>query len=94
MKHAPEQEKTFRPDWVSPPGDTIADLMKERGWSQAELARRLGLSPKRLNRLIKGKVLLTDETALRLERVLGASANFWLSRETRDRERCSPTGGE
>ena len=31
----------FAPDWVSPPGDTIADVLEERGWTQAEFARRL-----------------------------------------------------
>lgn len=81
------QEQTFSPDWVSPPGDTIMDIMDERDWSQVELARRLGFSTKHLNQLIKGKVSLTDDTALRLERVLGSTANFWLNREAKYRER-------
>ena len=76
----------FSPDWVSPPGDTIHDLMTERDWSQAELARRLGVSPKHLNQLVKGKAPITEDTALRLERVLGSTANFWLNRETKYRE--------
>ena len=82
-----EQEYTFNPDWVSPPGDTIVDMMEERDWSQVELARRLGFSTKHMNQLIKGKASLTDDTALRLERVLGSTANFWLNREARYRER-------
>ena len=77
----------FSPDWVSPPGDTIRDLMAERDWSQVELARRLGFSPKHLNQLVKGKAPITEDTALRLERVLGSTANFWLNRETKYRER-------
>ena len=48
-----EQEQTFSPDWVSPPGDSIVDLMEERDWSQIDLARRLGFSAKHLNQLIK-----------------------------------------
>lgn len=82
-----EQAQTFSPDWVSPPGDTIMDLMEERDWSQVELACRLGFSTKHLNQLIKGKAALTDDTALRLERVLGSTANFWLNREAKYRER-------
>ena len=82
-----EQEQTFNPDWVSPPGDTILDMMEERDWRQVELARRLGFSTKHLNQLIKGKASLTDDTALRLERVLGSTANFWLNREAKYRER-------
>ena len=58
------QLKGFQPDWVSPPGETILDVMEERDWSQAELAQRLGFSTKHLNQLVKGKVALTDEAAL------------------------------
>ena len=32
--------RPFRPDWVSVPGDTIADLLEERAWSQQDLATR------------------------------------------------------
>lgn len=80
------QLKGFQPDWVSPPGETILDVMEERDWNQAELAQRLGFSTKHLNQLVKGKVALTDEAALRLERVLGSTANFWLNREAKYRE--------
>jgi len=77
----------FSPDWVSPPGESIADLLEEHGWTQAELAERLGYTAKHLNQLIKGKVPLSEDAALRLERVLGGSAGFWLIRESRYRER-------
>ncbi len=80
---------TFRPDWASPPGDTIADLLDERGWSQIELARRLGYSPKHMSLLINGKASITEDTALRLERVLGSSARFWLTREAQYRAECA-----
>ncbi|MDO9047692.1 MAG: helix-turn-helix domain-containing protein [Methylobacter sp.] len=73
----------FHSDWVSPPGETIMDLIEEREWSQAELAQKLGCTTKHLNQLIKGKVTLTEVDALRLERVLGSTANFWLNRESK-----------
>ena len=82
-----DQDAAFTPDWVSPPGDTIVDLIEERGWTQANLAARLGFSHKHVNQLIKGKVPLTEEAALRLGQVLGAGAGFWLAREARYRER-------
>jgi HTH-type transcriptional regulator/antitoxin HigA len=71
----------FIPDWISPPGGTIADLIEERGWSQADLAKRLGYTLKRMNLLIEGKASITTETALKLENVLGSTADFWLRRE-------------
>ena len=80
-----EPSAPFVPDWVSPPGDTIVDLIEERGWTQAELASRLGYSAKHVNQMVKGKVPLTEDAALRLERVLGGSAGFWLAREARYR---------
>lgn len=77
----------FAPDWVSPPGDTIADVLEERGWTQAELARRLGYTEKHVSQLINGKAAITEDTASRLERVLGSTAGFWLRKETKYRER-------
>ena len=77
----------FGPDWVSPPGDTIVDLIEERGWTQVNLAARLGFSHKHVSQLIEGEVPLTKEAALRLGQVLGAGVGFWLTRETRYRER-------
>lgn len=79
----------FAPDWVSPPGDTILDIIEERDWTQAELAERLGFSPKHVNQLIKGKVPLTEDAAIRFERVLGSTVGFWLAREAQYRERCA-----
>ena len=80
---------SFAPDWASPPGDTIADLIEERGWRQAELAERLGYSARRVDRLVQGEVAPTEDAALRLEPVLGASAGFRLTREARYRERAA-----
>ena len=77
------------PDWVSPPGDTILDLLEERDWTQQQLADRLGFSLKHVNQLIKGKVSLTEDAAIRLRNVLGASVGFWLTREAQYRERAA-----
>lgn len=82
-----DQEQTSSPDWASPTGDTIVDLMEERGWNRVELARCLGFSARHLNQLINGSVSITNDTALRLERVLGSTVNFWLNREANYRER-------
>ena len=46
--------------------------------TQTELASRLGVSFPRLNEIIRGKRGVTPDTALRLERVLRMSAEFWL----------------
>lgn len=86
--------QTFAPDWISPPGDTIADLIEERGWSQVDLAKRLGFTTKHVSLLINGKAPITEETALKLESVLGGSASFWLSREAQYRAKIAEQEAE
>jgi len=71
----------FAPDWVSPPGDTIADLIEERDWTQVQLSERLGYTEKHVSQLINGKAPITEETALKLTKVLGGTEKFWLNRE-------------
>ena len=46
--------------------------------SQLAFSKQIGVSWPRLNQLIKGKRSMTPDTALRLERVLGMPADFWL----------------
>jgi antitoxin HigA-1 len=63
----------------TPPGEMLAEeFLRPLGLSQSELARRLGVSYPRLNEVIRGKRAITPDTALRLERVLGMPADFWL----------------
>ena len=82
-----DSKNQYQPRDVSLPGETLVDVLKERGMTQAELAQRMGRPKKTVNEIVKGKTAITPETALELERVLGAPpASFWLSREQRYRE--------
>lgn len=56
----------------------LEEFIKPLGISQAELAIRLGISYPRLNEIVRGKRGITPNTALRLARVVGMSAEFWL----------------
>lgn len=61
------------------PGEMLLEeFVKPLGITQSALALRLGVSFPRLNELIRGKRALTPDTALRLARVVGMSAEFWL----------------
>jgi HTH-type transcriptional regulator/antitoxin HigA len=71
----------FTPEWLSHPGETIADFLEELNWTQAELAMRLGYSTKHVSQLMNGKVPITSETAIKLSQVLGSSVQFWLNIE-------------
>lgn len=76
----------FAPDWISAPGETVADLLEERGWSQADFATRTGFTQKHVHLLLQGKVPISEGIALKLEQVLGGSARFWMKLETQYRE--------
>jgi addiction module HigA family antidote len=56
----------------------LEEFVKPLDLTQAELARLLDVSYPRLNEIIKGRRSVTPDTALRLSRVLGMSADFWL----------------
>ena len=86
---ATDDASPFAPDWVSPPGETVLDMLEERRWTQAQLAERLGFSSKHVNQLIKGKVPLSEDAAIRLQNVLGGTVGFWLKREALYRERAA-----
>ena len=80
-------ENRYAPDWVSPPGETLADILKERKITKSEFAQRMGLPKKTINQLIKGKVEITVRIACKLENAFGVpTAHFWIERERLYRE--------
>lgn len=81
-----ETHLTWEPSEVSPPGETLLELIEERGIAQSELARRMGRPLNAINEIVLGAKEITEDTALELERVLGTPAHFWLARESRYRE--------
>lgn len=74
----PEVHPRFRPDWAVHPGEILQEEIDERGMTQVELAGALGFSAKHVNMLIKGNADIEAPCAVRLERVLGISAELWL----------------
>lgn len=62
------------------PGEMLLEeFLRPLGLTQRECAARLGVSYPRLNDLIHGRRAMTPDTALRLERLLGVEAQFWLN---------------
>lgn len=49
------------------------------GFTQVELAKRLGIPLQRLNTIVKGKRRVTADTAVRLSKVLGTTPELWLN---------------
>ena len=62
------------------PGEVLReDLLKELGISEYRLAKDIGVPPLRINQIVKGKRSITADTALRLSRYFGTSAEFWMN---------------
>jgi len=72
----------FAPDWASAPGETIIDILEERGLSIGYLVEGLGQSPNRVQELLAGKIRITNGIAEQLEDILGPSAHFWIARDS------------
>lgn len=79
----------FEPDFAVPPGETLLETIESLSMSQAELSVRAGLSTKTVNQIVQGKAPITPETAIRLERVTGVPAPFWLGLESNFRAQLS-----
>jgi addiction module HigA family antidote len=61
------------------PGDVLReDYLKPLGMSQYALAKALGVPEIRVSEIVNGKRAITPDTALRLARYFGTSAEFWL----------------
>jgi len=74
---------SFDPDWMHEvvPGDSIVERMEDIGLSKSSLAASTGYSAKHIHNIINGNATISENTALRLEKVLGISANFWSNLE-------------
>ena len=61
------------------PGEIVSEYIEFHGWTQRDLARRTGLTPKTISEILNGKAPVMPATALALEKVLRRPAHFWLN---------------
>ena len=74
-----EKNRGISPDLLIHPGETISDLLEERGITQKELAQRAGVSEAFLSDVIHGKKDISKGLAMGLEYALGVPRSFWLN---------------
>ncbi|TFB17522.1 addiction module antidote protein, HigA family [Microbacterium sp. 3H14] len=66
------------------PGEVLMeDFIKGFEITQNKLAVAIGVPPRRINEIVHGKRGISADTALRLARYFGVSAQFWLNLQTR-----------
>jgi addiction module HigA family antidote len=62
------------------PGEMLReDFMPDYGLTVARLAEGVGVSRQSINELLRGRRAVSPEMALRLSRLFGNSAEFWLN---------------
>jgi addiction module HigA family antidote len=61
------------------PGEVLQDLLKESGLTVNALALALRVPANRIGGIVKGERGITVDTAMRLARYFGTSAQMWVS---------------
>jgi len=61
------------------PGLVLKDELEEIGVTQTQLATHIGVLPKTINEICRGKRGISAEMAWKLSQSLGASPGFWLN---------------
>ena len=64
------------------PGVTLKEELATRGISPSAAALKLRVPPQRLHEIVRGERSITPDTALRLGRFFGTTAEFWMTMQT------------
>jgi addiction module HigA family antidote len=65
------------------PGEILLEeFIRPFGLSPGKTAARLHIARPRIEKLVRGQTPVTVDTALRLEKLFGATAQFWLNLQT------------
>lgn len=86
-----EKKNVIPLDLLIPPGETIADILKERNMTAAELAARTGFPQAYIHQVICGKQAITNELAERLAATLDVSLSFWMNLQRNYDAECRQT---
>ena len=70
---------TILPNTAVHPGEFLQDDLDALGMTAAELARQTGRPLQEIEDIIAGQAMISGQTAIEFERVLGAPASSWLN---------------
>lgn len=77
-------KKTNKTAYSIHPGEILdEEFLKPLNITQYRLARDTGVSPRRINEIVKGTRAITADTALRLARFFGTTAQFWMNLQSK-----------
>ena len=84
----------LNPDTLSPPGETLKDMMLERGMDLTSFSEKIGIDPGLINLVMDHGKSIPLTMAIALEAAGFGSAEFWVERERLYRERLGISGSE
>ena len=61
------------------PGEHLAEILGELGITQYRLAKTIGVPQVRIHDIVHCRRSITADTALRIGKALGMTADFWLN---------------
>jgi len=61
------------------PGEQLQDELDELGLSGKEFSRLIDVPPNRVNDILRGRRGVTADTALRVSRYFGTTAQYWMN---------------
>jgi addiction module HigA family antidote len=68
----------LRTDVLLHPGEVLEMEILARGLTKSKFAMDIKMYPSHMSDILKGKRNITEEIALKIEGVLGISAEFWM----------------
>lgn len=89
-------ESTFQPNWASPPGETIAAILKARAIPLHQFCDLIGLEEQQTLGLLRGRHPIDSKLAARISASVGSTPRFWIERERKFQsnlkalEKCRP----
>ncbi len=66
-------------EFIIHPGETLKEILEDRGMTQKELALRVGLTEPYISSVINGQKAISVSLAKKLEYALGVDASFWIN---------------
>jgi addiction module HigA family antidote len=61
------------------PGEHLREFLEEYGLARQQLAQGIHVPPQRIDEIIQGREAVTADTALRLARYFGTTAQYWMN---------------
>ncbi|MEX2262918.1 MAG: HigA family addiction module antitoxin [Bryobacteraceae bacterium] len=80
MSKSPTTTKKFAPVH---PGQVLAEDLRDAGISMNQLAKALQVPMNRISAIVNGQRGITGDTAVRLARYWGTSAQYWMNLQSR-----------